>query len=338
MAARIIRFGIVAAIAAAFLFSPVAESADMRAAKKEGKVVWYTAMSTNVSKKVCALFNSKKMGITCVFHRDGSGKLYRRYLQEAKGSIYTADVFHTSNLGHFLNLKKKHLIKYVPKGTENFNPKFKTDHGYWTMYRASMLVPFYNTKKVKADEVPKSWKGFLDPKWKGRMAHSHPSYSGFVTNGMINLVNMFGWGYYEKMAKQKPKILQSALAGIPLVARGELDVGHGAPLYGLFNAIKKGEPLKVIIPKEGVALITSPSGVLKKAPHPNAAKVFSDFIFSQEAMQLLVDQHLHVGHPGVKYPAGVPSLDSMKLLSIGGEELKKKNKPTRTKFRKLFGV
>jgi iron(III) transport system substrate-binding protein len=206
------------------------------------------------------------------------------------------------------------------------------------MFRASMLVPFYNTKKVKAADAPKSWKDLIDPKWKGKIVHSHPSYSGFVTNGMINVVNMYGWDYYKKMAAQKPRIMQSALGGIPIVAKGEADIGAGTVLYGLYNAIKKGEPLKAIVATEGLPLVVSPSGIIKKAPHPNAAKVFTDFMFSKEVMQLLANRYIHVGHPGVKYPAGVPALDSMKLLSISGKELKKKNKPTRKKFRTLFGV
>lgn len=61
-------------------------------------------------------------------------------------------------------------------------------------------------------------------------------------------------------------------------------------------------------------------------------------MFSKDNMQFLADNFLHVGHPGVKYPKGLPALSDMKLMSISGKELKKKNKPTRKKFRKLFGV
>ena len=78
------------------------------------------------------------MGVQCVLHRDGSGKLYRRYLQERKGGIYVADVLHTSNLGHFLNLKAKKIITpYKPAGTGNFNPAFVTKDNYWT------ILPFH---------------------------------------------------------------------------------------------------------------------------------------------------------------------------------------------------
>ena len=334
--------GIIAGLLAVALLSAPAFAADeatMRAAKKEGKVTWYSSLTLPVSQAVCNAYNKKKTGIKCILHRDGSGKLYRRYLQERKGGIYVADVIHTSNLGHFLNLKAKKIITpYKPAGTGNFNSMFVTKDNYWTILRAGVLMPFYNTKKISAKDAPKTYADFLDPKWKGKIVHSHPSYSGFVTNGMINIVNRFGWGYYEKMAKQKPKIVQSAAGGIPLVARGELWLGAGTTSYSLLKQIQKGEPLKPIVPPTGLALITSPNAVFTKAPNPNAARVFADYLFTKENMQLLADLFLYVGNPDVKYPKGLPALKDIKLMAIGGAELKKKNKPTRAKFKKLFGV
>ena len=126
--ARAMKFGFAAAFSAAILMSfPAAGSAGMREAKKEGSILWYSSLSLPIAQAVCNLYNSKKLGIKCILHRSGSGKLYRRYLQESKGGIYKADVMHTSNLGHFLNMRaKKILVKYVPKGIENFNPRPKS--------------------------------------------------------------------------------------------------------------------------------------------------------------------------------------------------------------------
>ena len=328
-------------MAVALLSAPVfaADDATMRAAKKEGKIVWYSSLTINIAQDICNRYNKKKTGIKCVLHRDGSGKLYRRYLQERKGGIYIADVVHTSNLGHFLNLKAKKIITpYKPAGTDNFNAMFVTKDNYWTILRAGVLMPFYNTKKISAKDAPKTYADFLDPKWKGKIVHSHPSYSGFVTNGMINIVNKFGWGYYEKMAMQKPKIVQSAVGGIPLVARGEAWLGAGTTSYSLLKLIEKGEPLKPIVPPAGLALVTSPNGVFTKSPRPNAARVFTDYLFTLETMQLLADYFLYVGNPNVKYPKALPALKDINLMAISGAELKKKNKPTRAKFKKLFGV
>lgn len=329
-----------AALAALALAAPAwgAEDATLRAAKKEGKVTWYTAVATAVAQNACKIFNEKKLGVTCVVHRDGSGPLYRRILQEAKGGVFVADTFDSANTGHFLSLRKDHLASYKPKGTDKFHPAFVTDHGYWNYYRATVVVPFYNTRKVSEKDAPKSWKDLTDPRWQGKLVQAHPSYSGNITTQIILLEKLLGWGLFEKLAALKPKVQQSSLAGIPIVARGEADAATGSPLYAVLNAIKKGEPLKAVYPPEGVPLNTMPYGVMSKAPNPNAAKVFSDFIFSQEAQQILANQNLYVGHPGVKYPKSLPDLKSLKLLDLAPEEQQKKSKETQDKFRKAFGV
>ncbi|MEK6712224.1 MAG: extracellular solute-binding protein [Nitrospinota bacterium] len=339
MALRRALRGLLAAIAAWGLTAPAApEAADMGAAKKEGQVVWYSSLSLSVAQKVCKLFNDKKLGITCVLHRDGSVKLYQRYLQEAKGGVFEADVLHTSDIGHFVTLKKEHLRPYKFQGSGEFIPSFTTKDGAWNILRASVYVLAYNTQLVKPEEAPQTWTDLLNPRWEGLLAHAHPSYSGVITVGMLSLVKLHGWGYYDKLAALKPKVVQSAVATIPLVARGEAHVVAGTAAYNIFGDIKKGEPLKMVLPKEGVAVISSPHAVLKKAPHPRAAEVFTDFLFSREAQQLLVEDGLHVGHPAVKYPEGLPSLEGLKLIEIGEDEVQAKSKEIREMFRKKFGV
>ena len=315
-----------------------AEDAVLRAAKKEGKVTWYTSVSLSVAQEVCKKFNAKNLGVQCVVHRDGSEKLYQRYLQEDKGNGRVADVLHTSDIGQYLTLKGQHLLPYRPKGTENFNPAFLSKDDSWTVLRAGVFIPFYNTKKVTPAEAPKSWKDFADPKWKDRLTHAHPNYSGFVVNGMVALRKILGDGYYQQLADLKPKIVQSAVAPIALVARGEADAAVGASSYEVFESIKKGEPLKVVVPTEGVALVESPNAILKKAPNPNAAKMFVDYLHGLEAQQFLADRFLYVGHPDVKYPEGLPSLKELKLHVLEPERLQMEKKGVQELFRKVFGV
>lgn len=337
---RIGKFSLYAALLVLFAWVPVHAQGTMEMAKKEGKVVWYSSLLLPQAQEICNLFNAKQLGIECVLHRDGSGKLYRRYRQEAKGNIYVADVMHTSNIGHFLIMrdKLKILQPYKPKGIGDFLSAFTTKDHSWTILRASVLAPAYNTKYVTAGEAPKSWKDFLDPKWKGRLVHAHPAYSGFVTQGMIAMVNLFGWEYYEKMVQQRPKIVQSAGATLTLIERGEAHMTVGTPAYTIFGHVKKGEPVAMVLPKEGVPFIPSPTAILKKAPHPNAAKVFTDFLASREAQQALANQGLYVGNPDVTYPEGQTPLGYLKLIEFTPEEVRKKSKPIRKKFRELFGA
>ena len=249
------------------------------------------------------------------------------------------DILHTSNIGHFVSLKKdKAIIQYRPKGTDKFDQNFVEKGGNWAILRASVYVPAYNTKKVKKSELPKSWNDFFDPKWKGKLVNAHPSYSGFVSVGMAALVKKFGWEFYDKLAAQKPRIVQSVVDTTTYVVRGEALMAVGSAGYNTFGAIKKGEPIAYIFPTEGVPFIASAQAIFAKAPHPNAAKVFSDWLFSKESQQILADNGLYVGHPEIKYPKGQPALKDLNLMIISPDEAVKMRKPVRSKFREKLGV
>jgi len=306
--------------------------------KKEGKVVWYSSLTFRVSQAVCNLFNEKKKGIKCELHRDGSTKLYRRYRQEAREGIYNADVIHTSNIGQFIIMhdKLKFIAPYKPKGTEGFLPNFKTKDGRWTILRASVMVPVYNTKLVKPDQVPKSYLDFLKPEWKNKLVVADPNYGGFATIMMIALTNMFGMDYYEKLVANNPRRWGSAAGTITLVERGLVLMTTGAVAYTAYNHIKKGEPIKMVFVKEGAPFVRSPVSVLAKAPHPNAAKVFVDFLFSLEVQQLLANRGLYVGHPDVKYPDEQTPLSAFKLIEVPPDEIRKNGKYIRKAFRQIF--
>ncbi len=334
----------VLSLSAVFIFVlvslPLRAQNTMETAKKEGKVVWYSSASLSLSQKICNTFNEKKLGIECVLHRSGSGKLYSRWRQEAKAGIHAVDVFHTSNIGHFVSMRKqKAIIKYRPEGLDKFNENFIGPDGYWAVVRASVYVPAYNTNKVKDSEAPKSWLDFLDPKWKGKkLVNAHPSYSGFVSVGLTALIKQFGWEFFDKLAAQQPIIVQSVLDTISYVGRGEALMSGGGPGYASAVAIKKGEPIRHIFPKEGVPFIVSPQAILAKAPHPNAAKVFSDWLFSKEAQDMFVEDGVYSGHPDVEYPKWQTPLKDVKLMIIPPEEAVKMRKPIRDNFRKKFGV
>jgi len=328
------------ALLAVLAWSPAGAQSTLELAKKEGKVVWYSSISLRVAQNICNLFNSKKLGVECVLHRDGSDKLFGRWRQEAKAGLHIADIIHTSEIGHFVSLQKEEaILKYRPKEAERIDPNFMEKDGHWAVVRASVYAPIYNATRVKENEVPKSWLDFLDPKWKdGKLVHAHPAYSGFVSIGLIALVKQFGWEFFDKLAAQKPRIVQSAIDTTLFVVRGEALMSAGGTGYESFTAIRKGEPVKFVNPKEGLPFIVSPQAILAKAPHPNAAKVFTDFTLSKEAQQIFADQGLYVGHPDVTYPKGLTPLKDLKLMVVSPEESIKMNKLVEDNFRKKFGV
>ena len=106
-----------------------------------------------------------------------------------------------------------------------------------------------------------------------------------------------------------------------------------------YQAKKKGNPVEIVYPKEGVPLVVSPSAITSFAPHPNAAKLFTDFIFSRDVQQMLADtEGLYSGHPQVTYPADKPRMSDLKLLPVDAEELEKRNEEIKTRFVEFFGA
>src|SRR5215468_9453187 len=136
----------------------LAQDARVEAAKKEGKVVWYTSLALTSAEKVAKLFEQAYPGIKVEVQRTGSQRIIQRVMQELSANIKNADVIHTSDAGHFVLLKeKKLLMKYAPAGIESFPAAFKDKDGYHYALRATVTVIAYNTKLVPTAEAPKTW-------------------------------------------------------------------------------------------------------------------------------------------------------------------------------------
>ena len=317
-----------------------ADQALVDAARKEGKVVWYTSLVLPSAEKVAKLFEAAYPGIRVDVNRTGSQRILQKVLQELQAGIKNADVVHTSDAGHFVLLKeRKLLLRYLPQGIDKFPAGFKDRDGYYFGLRATVNVIAYNSKIISAAEAPKTWKDLLDPKWKGKLVTAHPGYSGVIATHVLALVQLHGWDYFKQLAQNKPMLVQSAVDPSGIVASGERPVAVDGGDYTFYQVKKKGNPVEIVFPKEGVPLVVSPSAITSFAPHPNAAKLFTDFIFSRELQQVLADSEgLYTGHPDVKYPADRPKLSELKLLRVEPEELEKRNEEIKTRFVEFFGA
>jgi iron(III) transport system substrate-binding protein len=332
--------GLLASISIVVAAPASAQDARLEAAKKEGKVVWYTSLALPTAEKIGKLFEAAYPGIKVEVQRTGSQRILQRVMQEMQANLKLVDVIHTSDAGHFVLLKeKKLLMKYTPPGVDAFPAGFKDKDGYYFTLRATVNVIAYNTKLVPAAEAPKGWKDLLDPKWRGKMVTAHPGYSGVISTHVLALVQLYGWDYFKQLAQNKLMLVQSAVDPAGVVASGERQVAVDGGDYYYYQMKKRGNPIEVVYPKEGVPLVVSPTAIASFAPHPNAAKLFTDFTFSRELQQVMADSEgLYTGHPDVKYPADKPKLSDLKLLTVDPEELEKRNEEIKTKFVEFFGA
>ncbi|HEV8640540.1 MAG TPA: extracellular solute-binding protein [Methylomirabilota bacterium] len=318
-----------------------AQDASLDAARKEGKVVWYTVAAVKVAERVAKMFEQHHSGLKVEVHRGGGERMLQRLLQEASAGIKNCDVFETADSGHIPLLKRRGMLaRYTPQGADRFPDAFKDTDGMAFAWRAFPVIVQYNPKLVAKSDAPRSWKDLLDPKWKGKLVTAHPGYSGSVLTQIYALVNLYGWDYWKQLAQQKPMIVQSVHDPYQVVTSGERAVGVNGAEYFVYTQRQKGNAVEIVYPQEGVPLITIPVTILNAAPHPNAARLFSDFLFSKPVQQLMADEEgAYVPNPDVSYPADKPRLNELKLLPpVDPDDLERRNEEIKKRFTELFGA
>src|SRR5207247_1655168 len=124
-----------------------------------------------------------------------------------------------------------------------------------------------------------------------------------------------GWEYLEKLAKQGVQQLQSTTATPKSIASGERAVMVDGNEYNMFIEINARSPVRIVYPKEGTPFVTSPTAIFAGAPHPNAARLLQNFLFTAKIQQLTVNEGgTRSLHPDVKDPPGRTALTDIKLL------------------------
>src|SRR5262249_48058675 len=156
--------------------------------------------------------------------------------------------------------------------------------GLFATQRAWLSVIGYNTNLVKPEEAPKSWADLTDPKWAGKMVKAHPAYSGTIMTATFQIARDLGWGYFEKLSKQR--VLPPTQPPKKLALGDSAGMADGND-YNLILLKEAGQPVEVVYPTEGAPLITGPNGIFKDAPNPNAARLLQSYLFTQEAQQML---------------------------------------------------
>ena len=311
------------------------------AAKKEGKVVWYTSVDLPMAQKVAKAFEAKYPGINARVERSGAERVFQRLGQEYSSKIHAADVVNSSDAAHFIIWKRDGwLAAYLPDEVAKKYPKAQRDaDGMFAPWRATLSPIGYNTKLVKKEDAPKSFKDLLDPKWKGKIVKGHPSYSGTILTATFQISRDLGWPFFEKLAQQQVMQVQSATEPPKKIALGERMVMADGTEYNLLQLKEKGEPVEIVYATEGTPLVVGPSAILKDAPNPNAARLFQHFLFSLECQQLIVnDGALRSFHPDVKEKAGRTPLKSIKLMKEDPAAVEKQVEQLKAQYTKLFKV
>ncbi len=290
------------AIAAEEAKSP---AAVLEGARQEGKLVMYGSNQVNEAMPMIRKFEGKYPFIKAEFVRLSALNNLNRIITEEKAGKYVVDVT-AIKLSVLIFLKAKGLLaKYDSPEHRFYAPNVRDPEGYWTAQYISSNVVGYNTRLVKPADVPKDYEGLLNPKWKGNIGLEIDAYEWFT--GILEIMGREqGIAYVKKLARQQPSLRSgSSLLG-QLLAAGE--VAFTVQNVNQLESLKKeGAPVewaKFDFPAPSVLNCVS---ILAKAPHPNAARLFYDFLLSKENAEYLSSATVNKisARTGVK-PAYIP--------------------------------
>ncbi len=272
-------------LAAPLVSAAARPEAAVETAKREGKLVLYTAMQPEDSTKLVELYRARYPFIEATFFRAGSAPLLNRILTESRANRVLFDVV-SGKISDLLLLQKRGLLGKIVSAELPFYPdKFKDKQNRWVDLYNNYYTIAYNTQRVRASDIPGRWEDLLDPKWHDSKITLDPrSYDWFF--GMVS-----AWGadktndFMRKLNLNKPAFRDGNVLIANLLAAGEFPVAITyAHLVERLRA--RGAPVDWIAVKP---IITAPISIAVSArsSHPNAASLFVDAMLSREGADLL---------------------------------------------------
>ena len=269
---------------AATAASAQVDPALLERARKEGAVTLYTSMQLTDSRPLTEAFE-KRHGIKVSLWRASGEKVAQRVITEARGARFDVDVVETDGAQMEILHREKQLATLAGATFADIPAHIVPAHKAYVPTRLSLYVLAYNTRRVRASEVPGSYDDLLDPKWAGRFAVEADDVAWFaaVANAMGEDK---GVAYFRKLAAMKPSIRSGHTLMAELVAAGEVDMALDAHVQGVARLKDKGAPIewKALQPAFGQP---SSVGIARRAPHPNAALLFANFVLSREGQEII---------------------------------------------------
>jgi len=309
-----------------------AESSFYPKAKEEGQVLLYTSLAGSDIKAFRDAFQKAYPGVKLEIYRASGTTILQKILTESRAGNEVVDAAMTQdNVLHVLKGKNL-LAKFDSSERKAFDSRFKEAEGYWTdVYPTVHSIP-YNTKLVAAQDVPSSYQGLLDPKWKGKLGLNRNNFM-FIA-AMIDFYGKEkGEDFLRKLAQQDPQVRSGGTLTATLVGAGELPIAFSVNANNVENVKEKGSPVDWARLGDPLYGEPHPASVMANAPHPNAARLVVEFAISKPGQMLMAKLGKVPARSDVEPKIGV---DRAKLRIIPTKEAAR-TAYYQKKFDELFG-
>ncbi len=305
----------------------------VEAAKKEGKLIWYTSTNITESKPLLDDFEKQFPFIKGEIFRASGEKTLNRIVTEARANHSEFDIVTISEVDALINAKL--LAPYRSPEAASFIPEFKDPNGYWTAVYINYTTIGYNPKLVSEKEAPKQWDDLLDVKWRGKFAIDQEQYPWYGTLHKA-------WGreraqkYMRTLAKQNIQWRKGHTLIAQLMAAGEFPLGV-VYAHRVEEMKQRGAPIEWVNTVNPIVVTVNAAGLSTKPQHPNAAKLFYDFLMSRPAQQRLRSLRRIPARPDIE-PFS-PRMEQSKLkLQIEPAQTGPQFNATIKEFREVFGL
>jgi len=325
-----------ALIAISVLVAPKLSQAQItpeliEAAKKEGEVMFYGAITVNSSKAIGDAFE-KKYGIKLHHWRGDATELINRALAEARAGKPAFDVTLGNEVVMTTLDDKKLFAVFDPPAAKGYPKQFLDPDKRMTPWRVLPYGLNYNYQMLKAEEAPKSWEDLLAPKWKGKFGMANPGIHVTTLQFVINLDKLLGakWlNVVEGWAKQEPRLGRSLADTIQPLTSGEVPVAIGY----IKDKFQYPGPIEYVRMNKYLASLSF-AAINRQAPHPNAARLFTEFFLGAESQRIFGGFGEYVFHPEAdhKFKKDVKDDQIVVMRLPSNDELESWSR----KFREMF--
>lgn len=316
--------------------SPQASEVDLAAAKKEGKVVWYTSTPIEMAQKIVKLFEAQT-AIKVEMFRSGGSAIVRRFMQEQQAGRVAADVMTTSDPAATASLARKGtFVAFKPRNFEKVVEEGRDKDGYFVAQRLNLMTIYARSDKVASADLPKAWGELSDARYKGKLIMTDPSFTALQLMVVGMMSKSVGWGFYEKLRANDIMIVQGNQQVSDNIKRGERLIAVGALDSYAADERRAGHAIVTILPADGTFVIPAPTAIIKGSPNPNAAKLLAEFMISDAVQLLFPADGGYAARKDMPPPAdGIP-LDKIKIAPVDYDFIEKEGARIKKKFNEVF--
>jgi iron(III) transport system substrate-binding protein len=296
-------------------------------------------MSGEAAEAMSRRFTERYPGIAVSAIRTTGQVAYERLQQELKNNTPTCDVFSSTDLSQYPALMKRGaLARYEPVNAGELAKPYQGlgEKGFYYPTTGSLQILIYNTQTVTGADIPRRCTDLLDPKFKHRVAIAHPAFSGYFGQWVLAMRRQYGWSFFEKLAANNPRIGRSGNDPITMLNAGECAVGTGPASTSTVTA-SRGNPIGIVYPEDGTVLTVGPSAVVAAAPHPNAARLFLEWLLSRDYADACRDWSLEPVRADAEPLPGLKPISEIKTISLTAAEIARELPDAIEQWRDTFG-